>query len=152
MWKLQLKLRNTNHKLLNQTLIRSIFGDAECLWQSLTLIYKLNSVGVSGDLLKLINNFLNNTFQQVLPNDQTTDFLPVKTGVPQGSISGPLFFLIYINDLPNNLVSSVKLFTDDTSLFSTVHDTDASRTPLDDLKKTLEWAFKLKMQFNSDPN
>lgn len=69
------------------------------------LIYKLKSVGVSGDLVKLINHFLNNRFQWVLLNDQTSDWLPVKGGVPQGSILGPMFFLIYINDISDNLVS-----------------------------------------------
>lgn len=69
------------------------------------LIYKLKSVGVSGDLVKLINHFLNNRFQWVLLNDQISDWLPVKGGVPQGSILGPMFFLIYINDISDNLVS-----------------------------------------------
>ena len=58
------------------------------------LIYKLESMGVSGDLLKLIKDFLNNRFQQVLLNGQTSDWLPVKAGVPRESIFGPLFFLI----------------------------------------------------------
>ena len=99
-------------------------------------IYKLKSVGVSGDLVKLINHFLNNRFQRVLQNDQTSDWLPVKGGLPQGSILGPLFFLIYINDISDNLVSQVKLFSDDTLLPSIVHDNDASRTALNnDLKK-----------------
>ena len=61
-------------------------------------------------------------FQRVLLNGQTSEWLPVKAGVPQGSILGLLFFLIYINDLSDDLVSTIKLFADDTSLFSVVHD------------------------------
>ena len=72
-------------------------------------------------------------------------------GVPQGSILGPLLFLIYINDLPEGLESSVKLFADDTSLFSTVYDPNMSADQLDkDLKKISDWAYKWKMIFNPD--
>lgn len=84
------------------------------------LFYKLKPAGVSGDQFKIINNFLKNKFQRVLLNDQASDWLPVKAGVLQGSILGPLFCLIYINDLPDNLVSSIKLFADYTLLFLTV--------------------------------
>ena len=67
------------------------------------LIYKLKSVGVSDLLLKLIQNFLTNRFQRVLLNSQTSEWLPVKAVVPEGSILGPLFFLIYISDLSENI-------------------------------------------------
>ena len=72
-------------------------------------------------------------------------------GVPQGAILGPLLFLIYINDLPDNLNSLVKLFADDTSLFSTVHDPTLSAKILnDDLSRISEWAHKWKMLVNHD--
>ena len=58
------------------------------------LIYELKSVGVSGSLLKLIQSFLTSRFQRVLLNGQTSEWLSVKSGVPQGSILGKLFFLI----------------------------------------------------------
>ena len=90
------------------------------------LIYKLKSMGVSDLLLKLFQIFLTNRFQRVLLNGQTSEWLPVKAGVPQGSILGPLFFLIYINDFSENIESTVKLFADDISLFSVVHDNTTS--------------------------
>ena len=66
-------------------------------------------------------------------------------GVPQGSILVPLLFLIYINDLPEGLQSSVKLFADDTSLFSTVYDGNMSADQLDkDLKKNLELGLQME--------
>ena len=80
--------------------------------------------------------FLSNRFQRVVLNDQCSSWPSVLAGVPRGSILGPLLFLIYINDLPENLQSTVKLFADDTSLFSTVYDPNISASQLEnDLKK-----------------
>ena len=80
---------------------------------------------ISGTLLELIKSFLKNRFQRVVLNHQTSEWLPVKGGVPQGSILGPLFFLIYINDFSNDIVPTVKLFAIET-LFSNVHDAKTS--------------------------
>ena len=72
--------------------------------------------------------------------------------VPQGSILGPLLFLIYINDLSDDLTSSAKLFADDTSLFSVVENMAKSANELNnDLTKVNTWAFQWKINFNPDP-
>ena len=69
-------------------------------------------------------------------NDQCSNWSSVLAGVPQGSILGPLLFLIYINDHPDGLESSVKLFADDTSLFSAIYDPNILADQLDkDLKE-----------------
>ena len=106
------------------------------------LIFKLKSLGVSDALLKFIKSFfLTNRFQGVVPNGQTSECLLVKACAPQGSILGPLFFLIFINNLSGNIISTVKLFEDDTSLFSIVHDSNTSVNELKkDLQKISEWA------------
>ena len=66
---------------------------------------------------------------------------------------GPLLFLIYINDLPDGLTSLCKIFADDTSLFSKVHNINKSANELNgDLEKISQWAYQWKMQFNPDPN
>ena len=110
------------------------------------LIFKLKSMGISDALLELIKSFLAKRFQRVVLNGQTLERLPVKAGVPQGLILGPLFFLIYINDLSVDITSTVKLFADDTSLFSIVHDPNTSANELNkDLQKISEWAYQRKM-------
>ena len=76
----------------------------------------------------------------------------VEAGVPPGSSLGLLLFLIYINDFPDGLNSNVKLFADNTSLFSVVHNiTDSASLLHSNLSKINEWALQWKMSFNSDP-
>ena len=73
--------------------------------------------------------------------------------MPQGLGFGPPLFLIYINDLPDNIQSTCKIFADDTSLFSHVFDKYKSQSELNiDLQIISNWAFQWKMQFNPDPN
>ena len=86
-------------------------------------------------------------------NGQCSSWAYVNAGVHQGSVLGPLLFLIYINDLSDGLKSECKLFADDTSLFSVVNDINTSASDLnEDLEKIGNWAFKWKMNFNPDPN
>ena len=70
--------------------------------------------------MNILNDFLNNRKQIVALNGQSSNWVDVKAGVPQGSIMWPLLFLIYINDLPECLISKAKLVADDTSIFSVV--------------------------------
>ena len=77
----------------------------------------LNLMGISDAFLDLIESFLENRFQRVLLNGQMSDWLTVKASVLQGFILGPLFFLIHTNDLSIDIISTVKLFANDTSLF-----------------------------------
>ena len=90
-------------------------------------------------------------FQRVLLNGQTSIWSKIKAGFPQGSVLGPLLFLVYINDLPEGLTSNVKLFADDTSIFSVVRDSSSSSLSLnEDLSKISQWGYKWKMLFNPD--
>ena len=77
----------------------------------------------------------------------------INAGVPQGSILGQLFFLIYISDLTNGTSSIVKLFADDTSFFPVVQDKNNSASQLNNgLNKVSDWAYTWKMSFNPDPS
>ena len=82
--------------------------------------------GISGDLMRILSDFLSNRKQRLVLNGQNSSWTNVHMGVPQGSTLGPLLFLIYINDLADDLSSNVNFFADDTSLFSVVHDVNAS--------------------------
>ena len=110
------------------------------------LIFKLKSYGVEGDLLSLLECYLTNRNQRVVLNGQTSDLKQFHSGVPQGSVLGPLLFLIYINDLPDGIMSMCKIFADDTSLFSIENSTHSSQSVLNyDLKCINEWAYQWKM-------
>ena len=86
------------------------------------LLFKLRQNGIDGDLLELMTDYLSNRHQRVVLNGVHSTWLPLNSGVPQGSVLGPLLFLVYINDLTSNISSSIKLFADDASLFLQVRD------------------------------
>ena len=136
--------------------VRGIFLDIskafDKVWHE-GLLYKLKTYGIDGQLLSLLENYLKNREQRVVLNGQTPEWRKIKSGVPQGSVLGPLLFLIYINDLPDGLSSICKIFADDASLFSKVIDINESANNLNsDLEKITKWAHQWKMQFNPDPN
>ena len=136
--------------------IRAVFLDISKAFDKIWLpglIFKIKSFGISGDLLELIKNFLSNRFQRVVLNGQTSEYEKINAGVPQGLILGPLCFLIYINDLTDGISSIVKLFADDTLLFSTVQNKNSSASQLsNDVDKISDWAYTRKMSFNPDPS
>ena len=135
--------------------VRGVFLDIskafDKVWHK-GIIFKLQQNGISGKLLRVLSDFLKDRKQRVILNGQFSSWTSVNAGVPQGSILGPLLFLIYINDLTDGLSSNAKLFADDTSLFSVIHDVDASANELNNgLYQINKWAFQRKMSFNPDP-
>ena len=101
--------------------------------------------------MNLLCNFLSCRKERAVLNGQHSSWDNANGGVPQGSILGPLLFLIYVNDLPNNLSSNCKLFANDTSLFSVVNNIHTSAATLSqDLNGMTNWAFQWKMIFNPD--
>ena len=134
--------------------VRGVFLDISKAFNKIWhegLFLKLSLNGISGNLLKLLRDFLYCRKQQVVVNGQTSSWENVNAGVPQGSFLGPLLFLIYINGLSNGVSSNCRLLADDTSLFSVVNDIQSSPATLrNDLTMISDWAFHWKMIFNPD--
>ena len=136
--------------------VRGVFLDIskafDKVWHE-GLIFKLKTYGVEGKLIMLLENYLQNRNQRVVLNGLNSSWEKILAGVPQGSVLGPLLFLIYINDLPHDISSVCKMFADDTSLFSKVKDSSLSLSDLNyDLQIINQWAHQWKMSFNPDPN
>ena len=83
-------------------------------------MYKLGYYGIRGSTHKWISPWLSERSQKVVLDGQASDPVPVLSGVPQGSVLGPVLFLIFINDLPDNIRSSVRLFADDCVLYRNI--------------------------------
>ena len=116
-------------------------------------VFKLKQNGISDKILNIITYFLCFRKQRLVLNGQVSLWVSVEADVPQGYILGPLLFLIYINDLSDDLSITAKLFADDTSLFSIVKNINTSASHLNrDLSKISKWAFQWKMRFDPDPS
>ncbi|MEW8542639.1 MAG: reverse transcriptase family protein, partial [Candidatus Thiodiazotropha sp.] len=113
------------------------------------LLFKLSSVGIKGNMLKWFSSYLSNRTQRVVLNGQNSEWVSVKAGVPQGSILGPLLFLLYINDIVNQINTNVRLFADDTSLYIIVDTPERAAVSLNsDLQAINQWATEWLVDFN----
>ena len=135
--------------------VRSVYLDIskafDRVWHE-GLIYKLKRCGISGQLLSLIQSFLDGRKQRTVLNGHCSTWGDILAGVPQGSILGPLFFLVYINDLTEDLKCNVKLFADDTSLFTVAREPGEAANHMNhDLGLIRQWAQDWRMSFNPDP-
>ena len=112
------------------------------------LLWKLHQYGIRGHALAWIRAFLGNRSQTVVLDGEESESVPVTSGVPQGSVLGPILFLIYINDLPDELSSQVRLFADDTAVYLTIGDTEDGKVLQNDLDRQSAWEDRWDMEFN----
>ena len=124
--------------------VRAIFCDIskafDRVWHK-GLLFKLQNVGISGCLLQWFSSYLSGRKQWVVIPGASSDWANIQAGVPQGSILGPLLFLLYINDIVVNIKANVRLFADDTSLYLILEDPNETATILNnDLETIHKWA------------
>ncbi|XP_073516627.1 uncharacterized protein [Phyllobates terribilis] len=114
------------------------------------LVYKMRMLGLGDNVCKWVNSWLSDRKQRVVINGVSSGCVRVTSGVPQGSVLGPILFNIFINDLVEGLHSKIAIFADDTKLCKVVN-TDEDRAQLqEDLDKLGSWAKKWQMGFNAD--
>ena len=114
------------------------------------LLLKLRRMGIGGKLLRWFSDYLSGRYQKVTVLGETSHSLPVLSGVPQGSILGPLLFLVYVNDLPTcvSSTSSVAMFADDTKCYRRIKSVDDAEALQLDLNRIAEWCMKWQMELN----
>ena len=129
-----------------------IFLDFEKAFDSVPhdrLLLKLNQYGISGELLTWFSKFLTNRYQRVVLEGYHSDLVLVRSGVPQGSILGPLLFLLYVNDIPDHLSSTTAMFADDTLLYDRCPSTETSISIQESLDQANEWCGKWLLRTNA---
>ena len=114
------------------------------------LLSKLEAHGVRGKVLKWVQGFLMGRQQWVVVNGARSKNSAVTSGIPQGSVIGPMLFTVYINDLPSVCSSEVRLFADDTKLFNRSDQPSANTTLQEDLNRLQQWSDEWLLRFHPD--
>ena len=114
------------------------------------LMSKVRALGIQGSLSNWIEAWLKDRRQRVVINGASSSWTCVKSGVPQGSVLGPLLFIIYINDIDVGIVNHIAKFADDTKLGGNMADPECIESLRLDLQKIAEWSEKWLMPFNLD--
>ena len=144
------------HALDSGKEVRVVFCDItkafDRVWHA-GLIHKLRAAGISGQLLKWFTSYLENRKQRVVLPGAQSDWNFIHAGVPQGSILGPLLFLLYINDIVTEIGSNIRLFADDTSLFIIVENPNIAANIINsDLQRITRWAAMWLVKFHPNKN
>ena len=114
------------------------------------LLLKLHHYGVRGTILDWIRDFLSDRTQEVVLDGTTSTRCSVSSGVPQGTVLGPLLFLVYINDMPSCIQSPARLFADDCLVYKKIRSADDCAELQEDLQQLQEWEGRWLMQFHPE--
>ena len=137
-------LENGNHVDMIYLDIQKAFGSVP----HQRLIKKIKSLGIDGNIHKWIKNFLTDRQQLVTLNGKSSKWSSVTSGVPQGSVLGPVLFILFINDLPQRVKSHCVLFADDAKLYKELKQLKDFEELQDDLYELCIWASKWLLFFN----
>ena len=132
--------------------VRAVFLDISRAFDKVWaegLIFKLKRIGIEGDMINILISFLANRKQRVTLDGVCSEWADVQARVPQGSILGPILFLVFINDLFEVVTSDIQIFADDTFIFRVV-DPSSTAGLNNDLSNITAWAHQWKMLFNPD--
>ena len=113
------------------------------------LLYKLDRYGIKGPILSWLRVFLTKRSMKVVINGEESPSVSVDSGVPQGTVLGPILFLCHVNDLPESIKSQVRLFADDCLLYRPIRSLQDHHILQEDLKQLEKWADKWGMRFNA---
>ena len=116
----------------------------------IVVVHMLDAHGITGNVLKWIENWLSNRKQRVVLNGCFSEWRDVVSGVPQGSVLGPLLFIIYINDIDDCVAGRILKFADDTKIYHTMYSEEDVRALQLDLCNVVEWSKEWQMLFNAD--
>ena len=114
------------------------------------LMKKIESYGISGETLSWIREFLHERRQKVVINGESSSWNDVTSGVPQGSVLGPVLFVLFINDFPDTIQSSLYLFADDTKVFNPLISSYDANKFQQDLVELHLWTEKWLLSFHPD--
>ena len=114
------------------------------------LLVKLKGYGIGGAVLQWIDAFLSGRRQRVVVNGSKSTWAQATSGIPQGSVLGPLLFVCFINDMPSVVKSPVHLFADDTKLYRRVTTLEDHKALQDDLTNREDWSTKWNLCFNTN--
>jgi len=112
------------------------------------LLLKLQSYGIAGRTHQWISQWLTKRTQRVVVNGTESDYVGVISGVPQGTVLGPLMFLLYINDISENILSTIRLFADDCIMYRSINSSGDTSILQRDLDEITNWANKWQLKFN----
>ena len=114
------------------------------------LMAKVESYGITGDILKWIRSFLSERFQRVVVNSDMSPWAPVLSGIPQGSVLGPILFVIYVNDLPDVTKCLTLLYADDTKVLNKISCVEDVSCLQEDLTSLQSWSAKWLLSFHPE--
>ncbi len=144
---------NWTRLLENDQTVDAIYLDFAKAFDSVPhqrLLRKCKALGIEDKVLSWIAAFLTNRRQCVNVNGTASDWTEVVSGVPQGSVIGPVLFIIFINDMPNNIQNFIALFADDAKLYGKSSSSMDRNSLQEDLSTLQQWSDKWQLSFNTD--